>query len=56
MKTPLQLPLSIDEANRLLHLIATANDAERTDKLDRQAGSWIADRLLRLVEAARAEA
>jgi hypothetical protein len=51
MKTDiLQLPLSRADANALLRLIATANDAERTDKLDRQAGTWIAERLLKLVD------
>jgi hypothetical protein len=54
-RTPMQtdiinLPLSPADAHALLRLIATANDAERTANRDRQTGTWIAERLLKLVD------
>jgi hypothetical protein len=48
----IHLPLTKVEANALLRLIATANDAERTEATDRNCGSWIAQRLLPLVRPA----
>jgi hypothetical protein len=46
----INLPLSPADAHALLRLIATANDASRTTPKDRDCGSWIADRLLKLVD------
>jgi hypothetical protein len=37
------------EVRALLRLIATANDAERTEKQDRTTGTWIAQRLLTIL-------
>jgi hypothetical protein len=46
----INLPLSPADAHALLRLIATANDASRTTPKDRDCGSWIAERLLKLVD------
>jgi len=47
----LTLPLTRQEANALLRLIAVANSQTQhdLDKLDRQTGTWVADRILRLL-------
>lgn len=47
---PLQLPLTRPELFALLRLIATANDHRDTTNLDRQTGTWLADRMMRLIE------
>lgn len=47
---PLQLPLTQHEAYALLRLIAQGNDHRDTASLDRQTGTWLADRIVRLIE------
>jgi hypothetical protein len=48
----IEVKLARYEAHALLRLLATACDAERTEQADRSIGTWLAERLLRNLQAA----
>lgn len=53
---PIALPLHMDEAWAILEALGEANRDARTGSLDAQRRTWVAHRLLKLVEAQRAAA
>ena len=51
---PITLPLHMDEAWEILEALSEANRHTRTGSLEAQRRTWVAQRLLRLVEAQKA--
>ena len=50
MTAPYQLPFTHHEAMVLLRAIASHNSAEDTSRLDVQTGTWLAERIIRLID------
>lgn len=51
---PIALPLHMDEAWAILEALGEANRHTRNHSLEAQRRTWVAQRLLRLVEAQKA--
>lgn len=49
MAQPLELKLTVQEANVLLRALASHSDREATEPLDRSTCRWLAERILPLV-------